>query len=108
MCLSDFCSVLFPLGNKFAKVLEQEVIERDLGTTVTIKGKKVHKENLRVLFYFCCCRIILVCLPWVSAKIMDYSGAHFIAVTDSDVATFTDLDYLAQRMNLSKHESIIR
>lgn len=35
------------LGNKFDKVFEQEVIERDLGTTVMIKGKKVHKENLR-------------------------------------------------------------
>lgn len=52
--------------------------------------------------------MILVCLPWVSAKIMDYSGAHFIATTEGDVATFTDYDYLVHRTNLSEYESIIR
>lgn len=39
---------------------------------------------------------------------MDYSGAHFIATTEGDVATFTEYDYLVHRTNLSEYESLIR
>lgn len=35
------------LGNKFDKVFIEKIIEKDLGTTVLINGKKVHKSNLR-------------------------------------------------------------
>lgn len=35
------------LGNKFDKFFVQGVIQRDLGTTVLIKNRKVHKSNLR-------------------------------------------------------------
>lgn len=35
------------LGNNFDKIFIEKVVERDLGTTVMIEGKKVHKSNLR-------------------------------------------------------------
>lgn len=35
------------LGNKFDKFFMRGVIQRDLGTTVLIDGRKVHKDNLR-------------------------------------------------------------
>lgn len=35
------------LGNKFDKWYVEGTIERDLGTTVLINGRKVHKSNLR-------------------------------------------------------------
>lgn len=35
------------LGNKFDKVFVEGTIERDLGTTVIINGRTIHKKNLR-------------------------------------------------------------
>jgi ribonuclease HI len=35
------------LGNKLTPLYEEEVIEADLGTTVLIRGRVVHKDNLR-------------------------------------------------------------
>ena len=35
------------LGTKFQKIFVEKVIEQDLGTTVLIDGKKIHKNNLR-------------------------------------------------------------
>lgn len=35
------------LGNKFDKFFVQGIIQQDLGTTVLIDGRKVHKSNLR-------------------------------------------------------------
>lgn len=35
------------LGNKFGKVFVEKFVQQDLGTTVLIDGKKVHKSNLR-------------------------------------------------------------
>lgn len=35
------------LGNKFQKVFVEKVIQQDLGTTVLIDGKRIHKSNLR-------------------------------------------------------------
>lgn len=35
------------LGNKLSPLYVEEKIEADLGTTVLIKGRGVHKDNLR-------------------------------------------------------------
>lgn len=35
------------LGNKFDKVFIEKTVQRDLGTTVLIDGKRIHKSNLR-------------------------------------------------------------
>jgi len=35
------------LGNKVSILYSEEIIEADLGTTVLIKGRVVHKDNLR-------------------------------------------------------------
>lgn len=35
------------LGNKFEKVFVEKIVQKDLGTTVLIDGKKIHKSNLR-------------------------------------------------------------
>ena len=35
------------LGNKISTLYEKADVERNLGTTVLIKGKVVHKDNLR-------------------------------------------------------------
>jgi len=35
------------LGNKLSNLYSEEIIEADLGTTVLIKGRVVHKDNLR-------------------------------------------------------------
>lgn len=35
------------LGNKFEKVFIEKIVEQDLGTTVLIDGKRIHKSNLR-------------------------------------------------------------
>jgi len=35
------------LGNKLTPLCEERTIEADLGTTVLIKGRVVHKDNLR-------------------------------------------------------------
>lgn len=35
------------LGSKFEKVFVEKIVERDLGTTVQIEGRKIHKSNLR-------------------------------------------------------------
>jgi len=35
------------LGNKLSPLCSEETIEADLGTTVLIKGRVVHKDNLR-------------------------------------------------------------
>ena len=35
------------LGNKFDKVFVQGTVDKDLGSTVLVDGKKVHKNNLR-------------------------------------------------------------
>lgn len=35
------------LGNKFNKIFIEKVVEKDLGTTVLIDGKPIHKSNLR-------------------------------------------------------------
>jgi len=35
------------LGNKLTPLYEEEEIEADLGTTVLIRGRVVHKDNLR-------------------------------------------------------------
>lgn len=35
------------LGDKFQKVFIEKIIQQDLGTTVLIDGKKIHKSNLR-------------------------------------------------------------
>lgn len=35
------------LGNKLDKVFIEKVVQRDLGTTVLIGGKRIHKNNLR-------------------------------------------------------------
>lgn len=35
------------LGDKLSKVFVEKIIEQDLGSTVLIEGKKIHKSNLR-------------------------------------------------------------
>ena len=35
------------MGNKLSPLFEEGTIEADLGTTVLIKGRVVHKDNLR-------------------------------------------------------------
>lgn len=35
------------LGNKLTPLYSEEIVEADLGTTVLIKGRVVHKDNLR-------------------------------------------------------------
>ena len=35
------------LGNKLSPIYEEEKIQADMGTTVLIKGRVVHKDNLR-------------------------------------------------------------
>lgn len=35
------------LGNKLSALYVEEVVEQDLGTTVLIKGRRVHKDNIR-------------------------------------------------------------
>lgn len=35
------------IGNKLTKLYVENIIEQDLGTTVMINGKRVHKANLR-------------------------------------------------------------
>jgi len=35
------------LGNKLSNLYSEEIIEADLGTTVLIKGRVVHKDNLK-------------------------------------------------------------
>jgi len=35
------------LGNKLTPLCNEEKVEADLGTTVLIKGRVVHKDNLR-------------------------------------------------------------
>lgn len=35
------------LDNKFEKVFIEKIIQKDLGTTVLIDGKHIHKSNLR-------------------------------------------------------------
>lgn len=49
-----------------------------------------------------------MCLPLISARIVDYSDAYFIAVEDGDVATYVDHDYLIHRTNLTEYELTIR
>jgi len=36
------------LGNKFSPLCEEKTVEADMGTTVLIKGRMVHKDNLRL------------------------------------------------------------
>jgi len=35
------------LGNKLSPLCEEKTVEADMGTTVLIKGRVVHKDNLR-------------------------------------------------------------
>lgn len=35
------------LGNKLTTLFTEETVEADLGTTVLVKGRVVHKDNLR-------------------------------------------------------------
>lgn len=35
------------LGNKMTPLYEEATVEADMGTTVLIKGRVVHKDNLR-------------------------------------------------------------
>lgn len=35
------------LGNKLTPLYSEQIIEKDLGTTVLIRGRVVHKDNLR-------------------------------------------------------------
>ncbi|GBP98456.1 Retrovirus-related Pol polyprotein from transposon gypsy [Eumeta japonica] len=82
------------LGNKLTPLYTEERVEADLGTTVLIRGRVVHKDNLRIL--------LLVLPLWrVTSKLTDYSNSDYIPIVDGNVIIWQDFDYLQHTTNLT-------
>jgi len=97
------------LGNKLTPLYTEERVQADMGTSVLIIGRVVHKDNLRFNFNFFngshapdtytylpykvrssfnlslsnrIAGIVLITLAVVNARVTDYSHAQYIPVTD--------------------------